>query len=273
LNSGVQDADNLVWKLALSLKNEGLDVDDLLSTYDLERRPIGERIAKTSLFNMQAHALVLDKAIGLAPDRDEESNIRAMSQYFDQADVEAGAAKRQEVERALKTLDIEFYAHGAEVGWYYDLPYNGDYGFDEAVPNPQVKEDGEMELCVYHQTIRAGSQLPHVWVYENGQQGIAKSLRELVCLDKLVLFTTGSDWKVLSNPLVNFVVVSDGEVTGSNVSRERSIISDELSNTGAVLVRPDAIVAYRFVDDSMLRQQHKHEEFDEIVKKVLRMGE
>jgi hypothetical protein len=266
----VQDADNLVWKLALTLKNEGLNLDDLLSTYDLERRPIGERIAKTSLFNMQAHALVLDKAIGLAPDRDEESNIRAMSQYFDQADVEAGAAKRQEVERALKTLDIEFYAHGAEVGWFYDLPYNGNYGFNEAVANPQVKDDGEMELCVYHQTTRPGSQLPHVWVYENGKQRTAKSLRELVCLDKLVLLTTMPGWKVLSIPLVDVVVVSD-EVDGSNSRLGRSIISDELSHTGAVLVRPDAIVAYRFVDDSILRQQNRNEEFNGIVRQVFRM--
>jgi 2-polyprenyl-6-methoxyphenol hydroxylase-like FAD-dependent oxidoreductase len=65
MNSGIQDADNLVWKLALSLKNPGLPLDSLLDTYDSERRPIGERIARTSLESMEAHALILDMALGI----------------------------------------------------------------------------------------------------------------------------------------------------------------------------------------------------------------
>src|SRR5579871_2350000 len=39
-NTGVQDAHNLAWKLALVLK--GLAPAELLSTYDAERRPVGE---------------------------------------------------------------------------------------------------------------------------------------------------------------------------------------------------------------------------------------
>jgi len=39
-NTGVQDAHNLAWKLALVLK--GLAGPDLLATYDIERQPIGE---------------------------------------------------------------------------------------------------------------------------------------------------------------------------------------------------------------------------------------
>ena len=39
-NAGVQDAHNLAWKLALVLK--GIAGEDLLSTYEEERHPIGE---------------------------------------------------------------------------------------------------------------------------------------------------------------------------------------------------------------------------------------
>jgi 2-polyprenyl-6-methoxyphenol hydroxylase-like FAD-dependent oxidoreductase len=39
-NTGVQDAHNLAWKLALVLK--GLAGPDLLATYNAERQPIGE---------------------------------------------------------------------------------------------------------------------------------------------------------------------------------------------------------------------------------------
>ena len=37
MNTGIQDAHNLAWKLALVLK--GVAGPELLSTYDMERRP------------------------------------------------------------------------------------------------------------------------------------------------------------------------------------------------------------------------------------------
>ena len=80
LDSEIQDADNLIWKLALALERPNESGERLLDSYDTERRPIGERVAKTSLYNMQAHALVLDQAIGLSPDKSESDNISAMDQ-------------------------------------------------------------------------------------------------------------------------------------------------------------------------------------------------
>jgi hypothetical protein len=43
-NTGVQDGHNLAWKLALVLR--GLAGEELLSTYDAERRPVGELTAE-----------------------------------------------------------------------------------------------------------------------------------------------------------------------------------------------------------------------------------
>lgn len=42
MNTGVQDAHNLAWKLALAVV--GVASDDLLDSYDLERRPVGEEV-------------------------------------------------------------------------------------------------------------------------------------------------------------------------------------------------------------------------------------
>lgn len=42
MNTGVQDAHNLAWKLALAVA--GLASDELLDSYDLERRPVGEEV-------------------------------------------------------------------------------------------------------------------------------------------------------------------------------------------------------------------------------------
>lgn len=44
LNSGVQDAHNIVWKLDAVLS--GAASDSLLNTYDTERRPVVEKFAK-----------------------------------------------------------------------------------------------------------------------------------------------------------------------------------------------------------------------------------
>jgi len=49
LNTGVQDAQNLAWKLAAVLRGEAGDA--LLDTYDAERRPVGEAVTRSSLLN------------------------------------------------------------------------------------------------------------------------------------------------------------------------------------------------------------------------------
>ena len=42
MNTGIQDAINLAWKLALAVR--GNAADGLLETYDAERRPVGEEV-------------------------------------------------------------------------------------------------------------------------------------------------------------------------------------------------------------------------------------
>lgn len=49
LNTGVQDAQNLAWKLAAVLHGEA--GDELLDTYDAERRPVGQAVTHSSLLN------------------------------------------------------------------------------------------------------------------------------------------------------------------------------------------------------------------------------
>ncbi|HMN78929.1 MAG TPA: FAD-dependent monooxygenase [Burkholderiaceae bacterium] len=49
LNTGVQDVQNLAWKLAAVLNGEAGEA--LLDTYDAERRPVGEAVTRSSLLN------------------------------------------------------------------------------------------------------------------------------------------------------------------------------------------------------------------------------
>jgi 2-polyprenyl-6-methoxyphenol hydroxylase-like FAD-dependent oxidoreductase len=58
LNSGVQDAHNLAWKLAYVLK--GLAGEHLLDSYEAERRPVAESNADFSFANRERYQLVED---------------------------------------------------------------------------------------------------------------------------------------------------------------------------------------------------------------------
>ncbi|MFO0600694.1 MAG: FAD-dependent monooxygenase [Myxococcaceae bacterium] len=52
LNTGVQDANNLVWKLALVTRGvvQGADADRLLDSYERERRPIAQNMVRMTTF-------------------------------------------------------------------------------------------------------------------------------------------------------------------------------------------------------------------------------
>lgn len=73
MNCGIQDAHNLVWKLAAVLS--GVAGEALLDTYDAERHPIGERTVGESLanalitFRMMEGELSMKEAIGLQAGR------------------------------------------------------------------------------------------------------------------------------------------------------------------------------------------------------------
>ena len=219
---------------------------------------------------MRAHALILDEAIGLSPANNEAENVESMGRYFDLKDEYSGLAKRREVEKALQHLDVEFYAHGAEVGWFYDFDYNGIYGSTDKVKNPQLREDGEMELCTYHATTRPGSQLPHSWLLSKEVDGRV-STRELVTKDNLTLLAMSPKWNAAEHPLIDIKIVGDRESDFlDSEGRMKEVWEGEMASTGALLVRPDNMVGYRFSDDTIMASSTFNDEIQKIAQKVLR---
>ncbi|MDR7920514.1 FAD-dependent monooxygenase, partial [Escherichia coli] len=67
LNSGVQDAHNLAWKLAFVLK--GMADEKLLDSYSSERRPIAQSNANFSYGNRLRFGLTDDAVRSRNPDR------------------------------------------------------------------------------------------------------------------------------------------------------------------------------------------------------------
>ena len=70
MNTGIQDAYNLAWKLALVL--EGTAPETLLDSYEAERRPVGAEVIARTL----AASLSYGREAGGAPDRLADTQIR-----------------------------------------------------------------------------------------------------------------------------------------------------------------------------------------------------
>ncbi|EEU43583.1 uncharacterized protein NECHADRAFT_82515 [Fusarium vanettenii 77-13-4] len=235
MNTGIQDVQNLVWKLELALGDEN-KYDSLLDSYDTERRPIGERVGLTSLKNLRMHREVMDTALGISDTKSLAENEAALEVLFDSTHPE-NANKRQAVKNAAKVLDTEFKASGSEVGWFYpSADINNEGGKHHG---GQLLKDGTYDQTVYHPSTIPGHHLPHCWVEKQGKR---VAIRDLVPLSKMLLLAQTSGWDLFENSLVQV------EMIGSNGWKD--VFGDwqrqcGLDKHGAVLVRPDGIVAWR----------------------------
>jgi 2-polyprenyl-6-methoxyphenol hydroxylase-like FAD-dependent oxidoreductase len=260
LNTGMQDVDNLVWKLNFAVNGvpsslePSANLNALLDTYDSERRPIGQRVRTTSLHNLRSHGLVMDNAIGVSPTNTQEANIANMESFLSASpDDSAAISRREAVDRAQKTLDHEFHALGAEVGWFYpDVDVDGE---GKATNHDgQVTEDGELDTLYYHPSTIPGHHLPHAWLERDGRR---LSTRDLVRYDGFALFTSRPElWSKAieedGHGLVSLVKILDqstassgGQSSGWKDVDNKWASERGIGSSGAVLVRPDGIVVWR----------------------------
>lgn len=125
LNSGVQDAHNLAWKLSCVMT--GKASDHLLDSYQAERRPVAESNANFSFMNRQRFQLVED-----AIKSGDEDRI------------------------AFWITDTENHLHsiGQSLGFSYES--------DAVVPDGTVAKP--LNSRVYEPTDRPGSRFPHMWL-------------------------------------------------------------------------------------------------------------
>ncbi|KAL4945699.1 hypothetical protein BDV06DRAFT_184278 [Aspergillus oleicola] len=241
LNTGIQDVHNLVWKLAFAIKDREatgrIGMDNLLRTYETERHPIALRVAQTSLSNLRNHALAMDRALGIYPTQSAEENIASLNAYFDEAHRNHGGL-RTAVTAAQKVLDSEFHAPGAEVGWFYEIK---DF-INAGNHNGQLKEDGEFDVSAYHVSTSKGHHMPHFWVVKDG---VRKSVRDLIPLDKFVVFAKSPKWSELEDDDYDAVVqILNGEDGHWRDEEGKWEKLPGLRRTDALLVRPDGVIAW-----------------------------
>jgi len=139
MNTGIGDAVDLGWKLAAVL--DGWGGDELLSSYDAERRPIGTRnVDLTTEFYLE-HEKFGDRFAAI-----EESSAM-------------GEEVRESVGEALvRGVGRMFRTTGLQLGYRYeDSPI---CLADGTPPDPDDPED-------FVPSARPGSRAPHVWVRED----------------------------------------------------------------------------------------------------------
>jgi 2,4-dichlorophenol 6-monooxygenase len=237
LNSAVQDAYNLCWKLAAVLRGKAGAV--LLDTYDVERRPVdGANIeaAVNSAFNH----FRIDKALSLSPENTIEQNWEELRPLWE--DRANSAEKRHALNSALVSQTMEFRHHNVEFGYTYASNAIVDDGSPAYVPLDKVR--------IYEPSTKPGHPLPHAWVE---RQGARIALNTLVHGGKFVLIAgeNGKLWIEAARKLggdlgIDLVAVRVGILDGDYVDARCAWTKQrEFGPEGAVLVRPDRYIGFR----------------------------
>ena len=131
LNSGVQDAHNLAWKLHAVITDTADDT--LLDTYDPERRPVAQRNAQASL-----------------------ENAFKMIEVFEAL----GKPNQEGLEQAIENQQTHFDMFGLQMGFRYELE-------GSTTPIAPLSDD---VIRNYTPSSEPGSRLPHGWLTRNDQR-------------------------------------------------------------------------------------------------------
>ena len=181
MNTSIQDAYNLVWKLALVL-NGGAG-DGLLDTYQDERRPEGRKIVDRAIRSV-GEMLPFIEALGF---RGDQTYDEAMA-ILDHLHGPDGEDRRQALLAAMDLLNGQFNAHGVEMGQRYESAAV----IDDGTPYPTDDRDPDL---YYVPTTHPGAHVPHVWLERDTAP---VSTLDLCAYDRFTLITgiDGHAWNV-----------------------------------------------------------------------------
>ena len=232
-NTCMQDAFNLAWKLAFVVN--GYAGERLLDSYTLERAPVGAQVVA------RANQSRLDYAPLNRCFRDSGALDPVAAGLEQLADPGAeGVARRAALAEALRLKNFEFNAQGVEL--------NQRCVSAAVVADP----DGAAEVWTrdsqlfLQATTRPGAKLPHAWLV--GPDGRRVSTLDVVGKGRFSLVTgiAGTAWvdaaKALDLPFLRTVVVGQPEALDPYFSWNAV---REIEEAGALLVRPDGVVAWR----------------------------
>jgi 2,4-dichlorophenol 6-monooxygenase len=238
LNTAIGDVHNLAWKLHAVLdRSAGAG---LLASYEAERRPVAISNATQSLKSWFQHGEV-DAAMGLSGDTPPEEGWASVRTLF--SATPEGERMRALVDGAVRRKRDEFCAQNLEIGYDYRSAAIVDDGITPPVPDDPV--------CGFIAGTWPGHRVPHARIVRDGR---SQSTYDLARLGRFVLFVgpDAAPWAAAAATAaqrlaIDLDVVSigdDGDYADPTGAWERQ---REVTDAGAVLVRPDQHVAWRSI--------------------------
>jgi 2,4-dichlorophenol 6-monooxygenase len=236
-NTSIQDSYNLAWKLAMVLSGQA--GEGLLDSYEAERVPVGRQIVLRANKSIEEFAPVFD-ALGFFSTDDPAQQVANMRARFT-ATPEA-EKQRAALRVALELKNYEFNAHGVEMGQRYT---SGAVAVDGTSP-PAADRDPEL---YYQPTTWPGARLPHCWL---GSAGHKVSTHDVTGKRRFTVVTgiAGQAWEDAATGAAQALGIELAAVV-IGPGREYTDLYDdwarlrEVTESGCVLVRPDAHVGWR----------------------------
>jgi putative polyketide hydroxylase len=246
-NTGIQDAHNLAWKLALVVK--GISSSKLLSTYDLERRPIAAFTMQQTLLRSEDRKQISVSASFSSTSRIESKSIGNYSDYKQQSIVDDLALMLgYRYPCSYKKENIE--AFKGEITDLYEDPHN---------PSGSP-----------------GTRAPHIILLDPAE---SKRISTLDLFGKNFVLFAHTDYKAklieeVKSISSNVGVKIDVYNIGYDESADYIDVSHKfnlkygISHGGAALVRPDGFIAWKSKSTDKNHNQNFKSYFKSIVIKV-----
>jgi 2,4-dichlorophenol 6-monooxygenase len=234
-NTSMLDAYNLAWKLDLVTK--GVAGPGLLDSYDVERQPIGSAVIARSMKSVGEFPAVA-AALGYAPGQTVEEGQACLDRMA--APGAEGEAMRDRLADALKLQAYQFCAAGFELGYHY--PQGAVIGGE--AHRPSADPD-----LIHRPQVAVGAVLPHAWIAD--RDGAERSTLDIVADGRFHLITGsgGEGWRTVCRTIgerfgldIGVDVVGPGGDWQDAYQAWRSL--RVVGDSGAILVRPDAHVAW-----------------------------
>lgn len=235
-NTCVQDGHNLGWKLAYAVK--GWAGPKLLESFSQERMPVGKQVVQRANQSRADYAPL--HACLRVPGADNP--VAAGIARFRDPGPE-GVAARKAAQAALDLKQTEYNAQGVEMNQRYESSaVIADKGAE-----PEVwRRDRDL----YHQpATRPGAKTPHAWLV--GKDGRRVSTLDVTGKGLFTVVTglAGTAWREvvrrLDLPFLRLVVTGSPDAQDLYWEWQRL---REIEEAGALLVRPDGVVAWRQMD-------------------------
>jgi putative polyketide hydroxylase len=218
MNSGIQDAQNLGWKLIAVLRRGAGST--LLDTYEAERRPVAMSNAAQTVRNAE----MVKETGWFVPDPTELAVIEQPE----------GQGVRDRIAGAVRRQAASVHSLGQQFGALYESTAVVGDGTQAAVSS----------IAEYRPSASPGARAPHIFIEKGGN---TISILDLFRLDRLVLLVggRGDAWIQASMHLGRHLLAySIGVGETDYRSREFTAVYG-IEADGAVLVRPDGYVGWR----------------------------